>query len=191
MKNKWKTAFIVLVALVVLCIGTLVVLLFSGGKNMAKPSAKQHNGSVVKITTSPSDFEEMANKLIGDATDGSALQAYIEVDDDVKIKSNVDALGVTVPITLDFDPEIDKSGNIILHQTNVTVGTLDLPAQTALKLLRDSNELPDWITVQPSDKTAYMDLSAVELPIGSDNAHLKAEEFDLENKKIVLDVIVP
>ncbi|GEK34178.1 YpmS family protein [Kurthia sibirica] len=191
MKNKWKVAFISLATAVLVILILVTTLLFSGGKNMAKPEPKVHNGSVVTITTKPIDFEKMANKMIGNATNGSALQAYIKVDDDVKIKSNVEALGVNVPITLDFEPEVDDQGNIILHQTNVTVGLLDLPAQAALKLLRDSNKLPDWITVQPSDKTAYMDLSAVELPIGSENAHLQAKEFDLTNNKIVLDIIVP
>ncbi|MBQ0138042.1 MAG: YpmS family protein [Kurthia sp.] len=190
--NKWKISFFTLLALVVIVVATLVVMIFSGNTDMAKPTPKSNEGNHIAVTTTPAEFENMANSLITDAMDGSALQAQLAIDEDVKLKSNVTVLGVTVPITLDFDPEIDESGNLLLHQKNVTVGLLDLPAETALKLVRDSGQLPEWLTIQPSEKTAYIDLTSIQMPIGSiGTASMEAKSFDLENKKIVLDIIIP
>lgn len=190
--NKWKIGFFTLLALVVVTIATLGIMIFLGNTDMEKPTPKSNKGNRIEVTTTPTEFENMANTLIEDATDGSALQAYLVIDEDVKLKSNVTVLGVTVPVTLDFDPEIDKAGNLLLHQKNVTVGMLNLPAETALKLVKDSGQLPEWLTIQPSEKTAYIDLTSIEMPIGSiGTASMEAKSFDLENKKIILDIIIP
>lgn len=190
--NKWKVSFFTLLLVIVIAVVAVIVLVFSGNTDMAKPTPKNNEGNRVAVTTTPAEFESMANSLIEDAMDGSALQAQLVINEDVKLKSNVTVLGVTVPITLDFDPEIDESGNLLLHQKNVTVGMLDLPAETALKLVRDSGQLPEWLTIQPSEKTAYIDLTSIDLPIGSmGEANMEAKSFDLENKKIVLDIIIP
>lgn len=190
--NKWKISFFTLLAIVVLGLIAAVVLVFSGNTNMPKPTAQTHEGDHFTMETTPKAFQNVANTLVADAMEGSPLQASLLIDDDVKIKSNIKALGVTVPVTLGFDPEIDDAGNLLLHQSSVTVGLLDLPAQTALKLVRDSGQLPEWITIQPSEKTAYIDLSAIEIPINStDKAFVKAKKFDLTSNEIELDVIVP
>lgn len=190
--NKWKISFFTLVALIVLAIVTVVFLVFGGSNDMPKPTAQTHEGNHFTMETTPEAFQNVANNLIREATDGSGLDASLVIDEDVKIKSNVQALGVTIPITLGFEPEVDEAGNLLLYQSSVTVGLLDLPAQTALKLVRDSGQLPEWITIQPSEKTAYIDLSAIEIPISeNDTAHIVAKSFDLKNKKITLDVIVP
>lgn len=190
--NKWKVAFLALLAVVVVGIVALVVMVFSGNTNMPKPTATQHEGNHFTMQTTPEAFQNVANNIVKEAMANSPLQAQLLIEDDVKIKSNVEALGVTVPVTLGFDPEIDDAGNLLLHQSSVTVGILDLPAQTALKLVRDSGQLPEWITIQPSEKTAYIDLSAIEIPINeTDEAYVKAKKFDLKSNEIVLDVIVP
>lgn len=190
--NKWKISFFALLALIVLAIVTVIFLIFGGSKDMPKPTVQNHEGNLFTMETTPEAFQNVANNLIKEATDGSSLDASLLIDEDVKIKSNVEALGVTIPITLGFEPEVDEVGNLLLYQSSVTVGLLDLPAQTALKLVRDSGQLPEWITIQPSEKTAYIDLSAIEIPISeNDTAHIEAKSFDLKNKKITLDVIVP
>lgn len=190
--NKWKVSFFTLLGIIVIGISSIVVLLFSGSTDMPKPAATTNEGNRIAMTTTPKEFENMANRLIMDATEGSSLQAQLVIDDDVKLKSNVTVLGATVPVTLEFEPEIDDSGNILLHQTNVTVGMLDLPAQTALKLVRDSGQLPDWLTIQPAARTAYIDLTSINIPIGTmGNANMEAKIFDLQKKKIVLNIIIP
>lgn len=190
--NKWKVAFLGLLTVVVLGIAAIIIMIFSGNTDMPKPTATKHEGNHFTMQTTPEAFQNVANNIVTEAMADSPLQAQLLIEDDVKIKSNIDALGVTVPVTLGFDPEIDEAGNLLLHQSSVTVGILDLPAQTALKLVRDSGQLPEWLTIQPSEKTAYIDLSAIKIPINeADNAFIKAKKFDLTNKKIELDVIVP
>lgn len=190
--NKWKVLFLALLTIVVLGIVSIFVLVFTGNTDMKKPTPTAHKGNEFSISTKPQDFENLANKFIFDATEGSKVQVEMAIDDDVKITSNVDALGVNIPITLDFDPEIDEHGNLLLHQTNVSVGKLNIPAQTALKLVRDSADLPDFLTIQPSEKTAYIDLTAIDIPLGDlAEGHIKAKTFDLKNDNIELQLIIP
>lgn len=190
--NKWKVSFFTLIAIIILAIIAVFVLVFSGDNDLEKSVSKVAKGNRIEVTTTPKEFESMANTLIADATKGSVFQAQLAIDEDVILKSNVTVLGVTVPVTLDFDPKIDKYGNLVLYQKDVKVGNLDLPAPTALKLVKDSGQLPDWMTIQPKEKTAHINLTSINIPIGSmGEANMEAKSFDLENKKIVLDIIIP
>lgn len=190
--NKWKVAFFTLLGMLVLGFVAIIILMLSGKEDMPKPNAVTREGSSVNISTTPKEFENLANTLIQNSNDTGNVQVWLELEEDLKLKSNVEVLGVTVPVTLAFEPKIDDKGNLELYQTNVKVGMLDLPSQTALQLVRDSGGLPEWLTIQPSKKTAYIDLSSFNLPIeGVGTAHLKAKTFNLEKKEITLQIVIP
>lgn len=190
--NKWKVAFLTLLALIILGFAALIILMLSGKEDMPKPEAINRTGSSVNISTTPKEFEDLANTLIQNSNDTKNIQLWLEVDKELILKSNVEVLGVTVPVTLAFEPKVDDKGNLELYQTNVKVGMLDLPSRTALQLVRDSGGLPEWLTIQPSEKTAYIDLSSFNLPIdGVGTAHLRAKTFNLEKKEITLQIVIP
>lgn len=190
--NKWKVAFFTLLALIILGFAALIILMLSGKEDMPKPEAISRTGSSVNISTTPKEFEDLANTLIQNSNDTKNIQLWLEIDKELILKSNVEVLGVTVPVTLAFEPKVDDKGNLELYQTNVKVGMLDLPSQTALQLVRDSGGLPEWLTIQPSEKTAYIDLSSFNLPIdGVGTAHLRAKTFNLEKKEITLQIVIP
>lgn len=190
--NKWKVAFFTLLALIILGFAALIILMLSGKEDMPKPEAINRTGSSVNISTTPKEFEDLANTLIQNSNDTKNIQLWLEVEKELILKSNVEVLGVTVPVTLAFEPKVDDKGNLELYQTNVKVGILDLPSQTALQLVRDSGGLPEWLTIQPSEKTAYIDLSSFNLPIDNvGTAHLRAKTFNLEKKEITLQIVIP
>ncbi len=190
--NKWKVAFLTLLTLIILGFAALIILMLSGKEDMPKPEAINRTGSSVNISTTPKEFEDLANTLIQNSNDTKNIQLWLEVEKELILKSNVEVLGVTVPVTLAFEPKVDDKGNLELYQTNVKVGILDLPSQTALQLVRDSGGLPEWLTIQPSEKTAYIDLSSFNLPIDNvGTAHLRAKTFNLEKKEITLQIVIP
>lgn len=190
--NKWKVAFFTLLALIILGFAALIILMLSGKEDMPKPEAINRTGSSVNISTTPKEFEDLANTLIQNSNDTKNIQLWLEVEKELILKSNVEVLGVTVPVTLAFEPKVDDKGNLELYQTNVKVGILDLPSQTALQLVRESGGLPEWLTIQPSEKTAYIDLSSFNLPIDNvGTAHLRAKTFNLEKKEITLQIVIP
>lgn len=60
-----------------------------------------------------------------------------------------------IPISMNFDPIVDESGNIILKQTGMNVGLLNIPPETTMKIMRDSVEFPSWITINQMKRNLY------------------------------------
>lgn len=186
--NKWKIGFFALLALVVIVIITIIVLLFAGTKNSETVKPKPIiEGSTLQVQTTTPEFEAIAQKYLGEALKDSPIPAEISVDDQIYLDSEISILGLPIPVKMDFDP-IVEDGNLILKQTNVHIGKLNIPPATVLKLVRDSVKFPDWITVQPNDEIIYVDLSRLNIASG---ARVRMKEIDLENDVIILELIIP
>lgn len=193
MKNKWKIAFFGLLALMVIAAVALFIVVTSKTDDQAIPkNFKSITGSEVTVKATADDFETLANHFISDATEDTQLPVKMYVDKDITLTSKVSVLGATLPVTMDFDPEIDQHGNLSLKLTNIAVGMLDIPTKTALKLVKDTGKLPNFITIQPNDNQAYINLNAINIPVSEGTkAHLRATKFDLEEDEIELKVIIP
>lgn len=193
MKNKWKVAFFGLLALIIMAFVALFVVVTSSSEDQAIPkNLTQIDGSEVTVNATANDFETLANHFISDATADTQMPMKMFVDKDITLTSKVSVLGATLPVTMDFEPSIDDKGNLILEQTSIEIGRLNIPPTTALKLVKDSGKLPDFITIQPSKNQAYINLNAIRIPISKKvDAHLRATKFDLTNDEIELKVIIP
>lgn len=192
--NKWKIAFLTLFGIILLGVIALAALIFMPVEDDRLPTATDKiSGSEVKIQATAKDFENLANQFIYDATESTTMPTKMYVDQSsITIVSRVDALGMSVPVTMEFDPTVDERGNLLLHQTSVGVGMLDIPTSTALKLVKNSGKLPNFISIQPSKEQAYIDLSAINIPITNQTtAHLTATKFDLAKDDIELTVTLP
>ncbi|WP_010285973.1 YpmS family protein [Kurthia massiliensis] len=191
--NKWKIAFFTLLALIVIGFIALFIMITSKPEDQAIPTNfKSITGSEVTVQATADDFETLANHFISDATQDTQMPVKMYVDQDITLTSKVSVLGATLPVTMDFDPEIDKNGNLMLELSNIAVGILDIPTKTALKLVKDTGKLPNFITIQPNDNQAYINLNEINVPVSEGtNAHLRATKFDLTKDEIELKVIIP
>ncbi|MGY3189510.1 YpmS family protein [Lysinibacillus sp. TE18511] len=190
--NKWKFAFFALAGTVLFAI-LLVVYLATrpvDGVNLAESSDSENEvkGNVLVVQTTTKELESISKKYLKDASKGSPLPLDFTIDDDIELRSTLTVFYTDIPITMNFDPIVDKKGNIILKQTGMNVGLLNIPPETAMKIMRDSLEFPSFITINPNKAEIYIDLSLINIASGS---RIKAKELDLPNDKILLEVIVP
>jgi uncharacterized protein YpmS len=117
-----------------------------------------------------------------------SIPVHMYINEEVSLVSELSVFGMELPITMKFDPTIDEDGNLILKQTNVEVGMLNIPPSTALKLLNDSVDLPSWMVIRPNKEEVYMGLTEIAVLSGS---RMQAKEFNLKEGKIILEVTVP
>lgn len=185
--NKWKFAFFALAALVVMTVGTLMYFLLAPIEQAVVEEPVDAAGNVLVVETTAKEFEAIAKQYLGDAMNKSPLPVELEVESDIKISSELTIFSVDVPIQMHFDPVVEE-GNIVLKQTAVHVGKLNIPPQTVLKLMNDAIPFPNWITVLPNDEEIYVDLSRINIAAGS---RVRAKEIDLANDRILLEIIVP
>ncbi len=190
--NKWKVAFFALAGTVLFAI-LLVVFLATrpvDGVDVAKSSAgeSESKGNVLVVQTTTKELESISKKYLKDAAKGSPLPLDFTIGDDIQLRSTLTVFYTEIPISMNFEPIVDDKGNIILKQTGMNVGLLNIPPETTMKIMRDSVEFPSWITVNPNKAEIYIDLSRINIASGS---RVRAKELDLPNDKILLEIIVP
>ncbi|KMY32318.1 hypothetical protein ACZ11_09270 [Lysinibacillus xylanilyticus] len=188
--NKWKFAFFALAGTVLFAI-LLVVFLATrpvDGVNFAESSKDESEvkGNVLVVQTTTKELESISKKYFKDA--GSPLPLDFTIGDDIKLSSTLKVFYTEIPISMNFDPIVDEKGNIILKQTGMNVGLLNIPPETTMKIMRDTVDFPSWITINPNKAEIYIDLSRINIASGS---RIKAKELDLPKDKILLELIVP
>ena len=187
MLNKWKIAFFTLVGAIILVVALLMYLVTIPAEEVEIQEPEQAEGNVITVQTTAQEFEAITKQYLGNVLDKSPLPVEVEMNEQIQLFSTLTIFSVDVPITMNFEPIVEE-GNIVLKQTAVNVGKLNIPPQTVLKLMKDSIEFPSWITVNPNDEEIYVDLSRINIASGS---RVRAKEIDLRNDHIVLEVIVP
>ena len=188
--NRWKIAFLGLVGLIIAGIVALVIFIESPGDSGPLPVTERYSGkgSVLSVKASREDLEGLANTYIGKAMKGEQLPVTMKIEDDVILHSELIAFSIKVPINMHFDPVVLGDGNLLLKQTSMEVGPLDIPPETVLKLLRDSIKLPEWMVVRPKEEEIFINLA--ELPV-SGNLSVRAKTLNLVEDDIVFEVTIP
>ncbi|WP_422123352.1 YpmS family protein [Planococcus sp. X10-3] len=188
--KKWRSAFIVLLAVnIVAFIGFLFFITIPDKDYISYEAEKRAyvDGNTVTVRTSKADFEGIANTYIQDAMKDQPIPLRLSVDDDVSLSTELQVFSMTLPILLKFEPHVQEDGNLLLEQKSVNVGLLDIPPESALKLLRDSVELPEFMEVNPGAEEILLRLSDISL---DDGISVRAESFNLEEDDIRLRVTI-
>lgn len=187
--NYWKAAFFSLAGLVAAALVGLIILV--GGTSASPPLPKTNDiagdGYSLALNTTKDNFEGIANTYIRKTVKG-ALPVELEMRDDVLLTSELTVFSYTLPLAMHFDPVVREDGNLILKQSSMELGHLNIPPSTVLKLLKNSVELPSWMIVRPKEEEIFIDLQ--DLPISGD-VQVKAKEVNLAKDEIILEVLVP
>lgn len=188
--NRWKIAFLGLVGIIIVGVVALVIFIESPGDSDPLPITERYSGkgSVLSVKASREDLENLANTYIGKAMKGDPLPVTMKFEDDVILHSEIVAFTIKIPINMHFEPIVLNDGNLMLKQTSMELGPLDIPPASVLKILRDSIKLPEWMVVRPKEEEIFINLA--ELPV-SGNLQVRAKTLNLAEDDIVLEVTIP
>lgn len=188
--NRWKVSFFLLAGLIIAVIVYLFILIGATADSGPLPKAKENNHTSHALTVSATkeDFEGIANTFLQRAMKKEPLPVTIQVEDDIMLSSELTVFSYTLPVTMHFNPVVQEDGNLLLKQSSLELGRLNLPPSTVLKVLRDSVKLPEWMIVRAKEEEIFIDLS--DLPISGD-LQVKAKEFNLEKDEILLEIMIP
>ncbi|WP_142826343.1 YpmS family protein [Planococcus soli] len=188
--KKWRFAFFVLLVFNALALVGLLLYVTTPPQDHTSYQAVKNTpaaGNTVVVNTTKSDFEGIANTYIQDAMKDQPIPLSLSVTDDVSISTELTIFSVTLPILMKFEPLVQEDGNLLLEQKSVEVGMLDIPPESALKLLRDSVELPEFMEVMPADEEVLLKLT--EIPL-DDGISVRAASFNLQEDDIRLLVTI-
>ncbi|WJY28234.1 MULTISPECIES: YpmS family protein [Sporosarcina] len=188
--NGWKIAFFTLSGVVAAGFAGVLFLIGSAGESQELPAAEvigEGEANHLTVRTTKKDFEGIANTYIRDAMKGEKLPVQMKVKDDVILYSELTVFSFRLPVVMHFDPIVREDGNLILKQSSMELGQLNIQPSAVLKVLRDSIKLPSWMIVRPKEEEIFIDLSKVPVAKG---VSVRAKSFNLEKDEIVLDVSI-
>lgn len=188
--NRWKIGFFFLAGLVAAVLVYLFILIGTTSESGPVPKAQEipSKSHVLTVSSTKKDFEGIANLYLQRAMKNEPLPVTIRVEDDIILTSELTVFSYNLPVTMNFNPVVQDDGNLMLKQSSLEVGTLNLPPSTVLKVLKDSVSLPPWMIVRAKEEEIFIDLS--NLPI-SDDLQVRAKEIDLLKDDILLEIIIP
>ena len=187
--NRWKVAFLLLIALLITATVIFVLWIGSPSEKTIIPEPKAASeGHVLTVKTTKEDFEGIANSYIMDEMKTRPLPVTLTIENQILLTTELTIFSFKLPVIMRFDPIVEPDGNLRLVQTGVEVGKLEIEPETVLKLLKDSVALPEWMIVRPDEEDVYIDLSRI--PMKS-NVEVRAKEFNLEQDEITLEILVP
>lgn len=185
-KNPWKWLFFTLLVIniaIFAFVGTRILM----PRDQAVLNQNQGSKSGEKagtITSTTEELNRLLNSYISSQSGGLDYKFYISKQEAV-LEASYSVMGISVPFYMYFEPLALDNGSIGLSVKNVSAGSLTLPTETALQILK-SYKLPDFVEVKEQDKQVVLNLSKVDLGGG---IYLKTNQIDLIKGKFIFDLM--
>ncbi|MGG3913720.1 YpmS family protein [Rossellomorea vietnamensis] len=190
MKNKWKVGFFVLLGMIILGFVIIVSLIFMPVKDDALPDNNKNTNQQVgfNVETNKKDLNLIIEHYIEEEGMKGPVDYDVQLKDDVELLGSVPVFTSDLDFKLSFEPKALDNGDILLKQKSISVGSLNLPVNYVLKVIRDSYNFPDWVKIQPNDELIYVSLQDMKL---KSDVKVRANEFDLKEDNISFRLLVP
>ena len=190
MKNKWKTGFFLLLGFIVLIVIILLSLIMIPSNENGKVQQTIPNNKNVsfEVKSNKADLNVLINQYIKKEAADSPIEYSIQLQDEVELYGTLQFFSQEVDLKLTFEPEALENGDLILRQKQISIGHLQLPVPVVLKFIRDSYDIPSWITIRPNDEEMYVNLHDLKL---KSDTKVRVNTFDLKRDNIAFTLLVP
>jgi uncharacterized protein YpmS len=189
MVNKWKVGFIVLLLVNVTVLVTIAYLigLFTPTDNEDVEQSKDDNEVHFNITSTKNELNDLIAQYLANNNKKNKISYHVILGDDIQMIGTITAFGKKVSLFMNFEPKVRSNGDLILQETSIKIGKLQLPDRRVLQYIKDYYEFPNWVIVQPESKTVYVALNALRL---KNDVKIKANTFNLRLDDISFDVSI-
>ncbi|WP_047152252.1 YpmS family protein [Aneurinibacillus tyrosinisolvens] len=190
-KNRWKTLFWGLMAInaVLLLAGMLLFFLPPSHSNEFPEGHYAKQGeSEFTISSTRENLTQLANGYLADLPKNQTLDYSIFLGNDVQLRGTLVAFDRKIPLTMTFNPFVQKNGDLILQQKSIALGRLHLPNMAVLSYIKNHYPMPEWVTVHPSDESIYLAVTKLKTKSGF---RVRVEKLSLEQNELVFKIAVP
>lgn len=140
------------------------------------------------VSTNKADLNKIIHHYL--VTEGftGPIDYEVLVKDQVELYGTFPVFGQNLEMMLTFEPKALENGDLVLRQESISIGTLNLPVSYVMKVIQSNYKLPDWVSIQPNEKTIYVSLQEMEL---KSDIKIRANSFDLKRDDISFTLLVP
>lgn len=188
MNNKWKMLFIVLASVNVVSALIIIGLLVAPSSDEDIDKANEAIAGIPFTTNTNKDhLNTLINHYIQKQNKGP-IEYKIALDEEVIFYGVLPVFTKSIEMKMTFEAKAQEDGSLLLKEKSLSIGNLQLPASYCLKLISQVYQFPEWVSIQPSKETVYLNLPKMEIKSGF---KVKMEEFDLKNDRIAFTLFVP
>ncbi|WP_240390590.1 YpmS family protein [Bacillus sp. Y1] len=188
--NSWKKLFIALVILNIIVVVGVIFLIFLPTKDeeIALKDINQDDYVQFHVQSNKADLNRLINHYIEEQGLNERIKYNVILTDQVELYGMMKVFTQDVELKLTFEPESLDNGDLILRHKTISIGHLQLPVPVVLKFIRDSYDIPSWITIRPNDEEVYVNLHDLKL---KSDTKVRVNTFDLKRDNILFTLLVP
>ncbi|KKI92429.1 hypothetical protein WQ54_09690 [Bacillus sp. SA1-12] len=186
--KKWKWLFFSLLIINVffLIVATIMALMPSREREYSISQDIWEERELLGIITEKEDLNVLINNYLQKEFNNYTLNYEIRLTDFVEVYGSIKAFENELDISMDFEPEVQENGDILLKQKSLSVGKLSLPVRTFLKYVNNNYSLPDWVQINAKDESVYIALQELKM---KNDLRVKLKKFNLERNDIQFTLI--
>lgn len=190
--TSWKFLFISLLSINIFILSTLFILIFSPTPESNVTPEKEYidevPGAEFTVRSSKKNISELVNSYIDKVLSDQNGKYSIQLNENVQIFGSVEAFDTDIPVTIQMEPIVQENGDIILKQTEMSLGLLDLPKNKILEYVDKEIDTPDWVMIDAKNEQIYIAITQMEI---KSNFRVRVQQFDLENDQLSFRIKVP
>ena len=186
-KNRWEIAFFTLLGGILFIIIMVGGMVFSTDQPPSLPNTFMDNKKSVQfnISTHKEDLNKLLNQYVNITTSYNVCLK----NNVIEFKGFVPGLSEKVQVKITFIPKASNNGDLRLIPKSFSLGKLNLPISSVLKLVNSSVKLPEWIIIQPVNKMIYVELKKMKInrsPMKIKVNHINLKKDDISLKLLFL-----
>lgn len=188
----FKISFFALVIVNSVIILTIGILLFwpipKEEIDSAKRVAPTGDSSEFVVRTTKENINDLVNAYLSELLKDTKHHYSINLDEEVQLIGELPFFSTTLPLQINFEPIVQKNGDLILQVESISVGKLELPNKQIMHYVGESLPMPEWVIVNADEEEIYVKITDMDI---KSNFKVYAEEFNLEKNIIALKIDVP
>ena len=170
-----------------------IFIMVSAPSNQSQQGFDRSSGTGEKqvsfdVSTNKADLNKIIQHYLVSEGFTGPIDYQVLVKDQVELYGTFPVFGQNLEMMLTFEPKALENGDLVLRQESISIGTLNLPVSYVMKVIKSNYKLPDWVSIQPNEKTVYVSLQEMEL---KSDIKIRATSFDLERDDISFTLLVP
>lgn len=190
--NPWKKRFTILILVNIIVLVLFGMYIYSPiPKTEIEQSSNQYkskNSSEFVVRTTPQNVNDLVNAYIDKLQVNSDYQYTIKMDEDLQLYGELPVFSSTVPLLIDFDPEVQDNGDLALKVTSISVADLKLPSKKIMQYVKKYLSVPSWVVIQPDKQQVYVNVTEMDI---KSNLEVEVQQFDLENNNLAFKIRIP
>ncbi|KGX93755.1 hypothetical protein N781_00695 [Pontibacillus halophilus JSM 076056 = DSM 19796] len=189
-RNIWKILFLGLAAVNLLIISWFAIFIYVAPAKIQIPTDKAIDQEAAEFTISSTkeNLNDLINTYLNDLAGEGNISYSVSLDERVKLSGTIVAFGQEVPLGASFTPDVQRNGDVVLEDMEITVGRLQVPNEKVLDYVKKQYAMPEWVIVNPKDETIYVALTQMETV---DNIRVEAEKINLDTNDLAFKVVIP